>query len=125
MLKTCAFKFGGKVTSPFLPDQLAKVLNPPSASAVGRGKELYRRFYVTCRAVDTASGGLAPDLRYSKLLASDIRFDVVLDGSLKKGGMVALAHVLDRHKAAAIHSYVIERANNFKTWATENYAGQP
>jgi alcohol dehydrogenase (cytochrome c)/quinohemoprotein ethanol dehydrogenase len=127
--RVLAFKLGGKATLPPVPYQPAKILNPPpetaSAATVRRGKELYGRFCVTCHGVDAASGGLVPDLRYSKLLASDIWFEVVLDGALKNDGMVAFARVLDRHKASEIRSYVIERANNFKARAAKDYAGQP
>jgi len=127
--RVLAFKLGGKATLPPAPPQPARVLNPPpqtaSAATVQRGKELYGRFCLTCHGVDAASGGLVPDLRYSKLLTSDIWFDVVLDGAMKKDGMVGFAQVLDRHKAAEIRSYVIERANNFKARAGENYASAP
>jgi alcohol dehydrogenase (cytochrome c)/quinohemoprotein ethanol dehydrogenase len=127
--RVLAFKLGSKATLPPAPAPPARVLNPPpqtaSAAEVLRGKGLYGRFCVGCHGVDGASGGLVPDLRYSKLLTSDIWFDVVLDGAMKKDGMVGFAQVLDRHKATEIRSYVIERANNFKSRAAENYASAP
>ncbi len=39
-----------------------------------------------CHGVDAQSGGLNPDLRYSKLLDDDAWFDVVLKGTFKRSG---------------------------------------
>ena len=54
---------------------------------------------------------MVPDLRYSKTLANEKWFDVVLGGSRKQNGMVSFANEISRKDAADILAYVIARAN--------------
>jgi quinohemoprotein ethanol dehydrogenase len=60
------------------------------------------------------SGGVLPDLRYSRFLADDGSFDIVLGGALKDRGMVSYAPVLNRDQADAIRAYLISRAQQAK-----------
>jgi quinohemoprotein ethanol dehydrogenase len=52
-----------------------------------------------------------PDLRYSKLLASEQFRKIVIDGELSPYGMISFANELTPDDAEAIRSYVIFRAN--------------
>ncbi len=63
-----------------------------------------------CHGVDVVSGGINPDLRYSKLLDDDGFYDVVLGGKLSDQGMVSFAKNIDKKQAAAIRAFVIQRA---------------
>jgi len=112
------FKLGGAVTLPPPPAEEVKVLTPPkqtaNAATIAQGKTLYGRDCVMCHGVDVVSGGLNPDLRYSKLLDDDGWYDVVLKGTLKDQGMVSFAKNIDRTQAAAIRAFVIQRAIDSK-----------
>ena len=58
------------------------------------------------------SGGVLPDLRYSKLLASDQWFgSIVIDGALESARDDFVLEGTDADDAEAIRSYVIFRAN--------------
>jgi mono/diheme cytochrome c family protein len=126
--RVLAFKLGGSAKLPPLPVEQAKVLNPPAqtanAATIDSGRRLYGRYCVSCHGFDVVSGGLMPDLRYSGFLASKGWFDIVLAGALKKEGMVSFDQVLNRQKADAIRSYIIQRAIDTKA-AGESYAGFP
>ena len=63
-----------------------------------------------CHGVDVVSGGLNPDLRYSKLLDDDGWYDVVLGGKFKDQGMVSFAKNINKQQATAIRAFVIQRA---------------
>ena len=60
------------------------------------------------------SGGVLPDLRYSRALSNDQWFDIVLGGKRQQNGMVSFAKELSRKDAADICAYVIFRANQSK-----------
>jgi quinohemoprotein ethanol dehydrogenase len=62
-----------------------------------------------------------PDLRYSKMLASDQWLNIVIDGELSSAGMVSFSKELTPDDAEAIRSYVIFRANQS---LTESNAGK-
>jgi quinohemoprotein ethanol dehydrogenase len=113
-----AFKLGGTASLPAVPVEPAKVLNPPvqtaDAATIDSGRKLYGRYCIVCHGADVISGGVNPDLRYSGYLGNDGWFKIVLDGALKTQGMVSFRQVLDHQKAAAIRSYVIQRAIDAK-----------
>jgi mono/diheme cytochrome c family protein len=124
MGRILAFKLGGTASLPPVPVEPAKVLNPPAqtadAATIDSGRRLYGRYCIVCHGADVVSGGVNPDLRYSGFLGNDGWFKIVLAGALKTQGMVSFAQVLDHQKAAAIRSYVIQRAIDSKT-AGESY----
>ena len=113
-----AFKLGGTASLPAVPVEPARVLNPPvqtaNAAMIDSGRKLYGRYCVGCHGSDVVSGGLNPDLRYSGYLGNNGWFEIVLGGALKKEGMVSFRQVLDHQTAAAIRSYVIQRATEAK-----------
>lgn len=113
--RVLAFKLGGKVNLPPLPEFSQPKLKPPRSTAnfltVQKGEGLYQRYCSNCHGDVAVSGGVLPDLRYSGTLESDQWFDVVLKGILRQGGMVSFGKELTRDDAAAIRAYVIARAN--------------
>jgi mono/diheme cytochrome c family protein len=79
---------------------------------VKKGEALYQRYCSACHGDVAASGGVLPDLRYSKMLASRDQWrSIVIDGALSSAGMVSFSKALTREDAAAIRAYVIFRAN--------------
>jgi len=109
------FKLGGKASLPVLVEPATLALNPPRATAdeatVQRGQGLFQRNCSPCHGDVAVGGGLVPDLRYSKTLANEKWFDVVLGGARKQNGMISFAKELSRKDAADILAYVIARAN--------------
>ena len=109
------FKLGGKAALPALIEPATLALNPPPATAdeatVKRGEGLFQRYCSPCHGDVAVGGGVVPDLRYSKTLANEKWFDVVIGGSRKQNGMISFAKELSRKDAADILAYVIARAN--------------
>ncbi|MBO0862327.1 MAG: cytochrome c, partial [Chloracidobacterium sp.] len=68
------------------------------------------RYCSACHGDVAVGGGVLPDLRYSKTLANDSWFDIVLGGKLRKAGMVSFSKELSRKDAEDIRAYVIVRA---------------
>lgn len=110
-----AFKLGGKASLPPAPAAEPGELAPPqetaSAATVKKGEALYQRYCGACHGDVAVSGGVLPDLRYSKLLASEQFRKIVIDGELTPYGMISFTKELKREDAEAIRSYVIFRAN--------------
>ena len=110
-----AFKLGGKMSLPPTPEAQARALTPPhetpSTATVKKGEALYQRYCGACHGDVAVSGGVLPDLRYSKMLARDQWLSIVIGGALSSAGMVSFSKELTRDDAEAIRSYVIFRAN--------------
>jgi quinohemoprotein ethanol dehydrogenase len=113
-----AFKLGGKAGLPPPPEVVEPVLNPPPATAnpatVKSGERLFQRYCAVCHGDVAVSGGVLPDLRYSRTLSNNEWFDVVLRGTRKRQGMVSFARELSRSDGADVRAYVIFRANQSK-----------
>jgi quinohemoprotein ethanol dehydrogenase len=113
--RVLAFKSGGQTSLPQAPQAQPRVLNPPRETAgpatVKKGEALYQRYCSACHGDVAVSGGVLPDLRYSKMLAGDQWLSVVIDGALSSAGMISFSKQLTRDDAEAIRSYVIFRAN--------------
>jgi PQQ-dependent dehydrogenase (methanol/ethanol family) len=110
-----AFKLGGTANLPPTPESATRVLDPPRESAnaatIKKGEALYQRYCGACHGDVAVSGGVLPDLRYSKMLAEKQWINIVIDGALRPAGMISFAKQLTRDDARAIRSYVISRAN--------------
>jgi alcohol dehydrogenase (cytochrome c)/quinohemoprotein ethanol dehydrogenase len=109
------FKLGGKAALPALVEPAPLALNPPAATAdeatVKRGEGIFQRYCSPCHGDVAVGGGVVPDLRFSKTLAGEKWFDVVIGGSRKQNGMISFAKELSRKDAADVLAYVISRAN--------------
>jgi alcohol dehydrogenase (cytochrome c)/quinohemoprotein ethanol dehydrogenase len=121
-----AFKLGGNVSLPPAPEVQRGALTPPqesaSAATVKKGEALYQRYCGACHGDVAVSGGVLPDLRYSKmLLAGDQWQSIVIKGGLSSAGMISFSKELTRDDAEAIRSYVIFRA---KQSIAESKAGK-
>jgi len=113
--RVLAFRLGGKVNLPPLPEFSRPQLKPPRLTAdsmtVQKGEGLYQRYCSSCHGDVAVGGGVLPDLRYSTTLENNQWFEVVLRGMLKQFGMVSFDKELTRGDSAAIRAYVIARAN--------------
>jgi quinohemoprotein ethanol dehydrogenase len=120
-----AFKLGGNVSLPPAPEVQRGALTPPqesaSAATVKKGEALYQRYCGACHGDVAVSGGVLPDLRYSKMLGGDQWQSIVIKGALSSAGMISFSKELTREDAEAIRSYVIFRA---KQSITESKAGK-
>ena len=124
--RVLTFKLNGSANLPPLSAQKPSVLDPPPATAsagtVAQGRHLFGRHCAICHGVDAVSGGLVPDLRYSRLLGNDGWYSVVLGGALKDQGMVSFAQDLNRKQVSAIRAYIIGEANAAKAAAARSGA---
>jgi mono/diheme cytochrome c family protein len=108
-----------------LPPLEEPVLNPPASTAstaqIHHGEAIYQRFCSGCHGDVAVSGGVLPDLRYSRMLATEQWFKIVRVGEYQTVGMVAFGKEVSQQDAADIRAYVIFRANQSmsETKATE------
>jgi quinohemoprotein ethanol dehydrogenase len=113
--RVLTFKLGGKAELPPLKTAVRALEPPPltvSAEKVAEGKRLYQTFCFYCHGDTAFSGGTVPDLRYSPTLASPEAWkSIVLDGALKKNGMISFAKHLGADDLETLRAYVIERAH--------------
>ena len=108
------FRLGATAKLPALVTtaDIPTVAPPPSTASVAviaRGAALYTQRCALCHGAE-ARGGVK-DLRW---LTPDLHarfFDIVLGGAEKAKGMASFADVLNHEDAAAIHAYLIQRAN--------------
>jgi quinohemoprotein ethanol dehydrogenase len=108
-----AFKLGGTAQLPPL-QATARTLAPPppvtaSEAQIARGAEVYAQNCALCHG-QQARGG-ERDLRW---IGPDVRalFDaIVLGGTREAQGMPSFADVLTPEDVAAVHGYIVARAN--------------
>jgi quinohemoprotein ethanol dehydrogenase len=110
------FKLNGKESLPPPPAIKRDFPEPPpptaSAETVRRGNLLYHTYCARCHNGDVLDNGLAPDLRRVSAATHQAWEKIVLDGAYRKSGMPGFGQVLSKEDAAAIHAYVIKRAND-------------
>jgi quinohemoprotein ethanol dehydrogenase len=91
-----------------IPVPPATVVAP---AQVAEGAKHYARYCGSCHGDAAHSGGLVPDLRYSKSLTDDALWHAVLfDGALTAEGMVAFGAELGEGRLATVRAYLISRA---------------
>jgi alcohol dehydrogenase (cytochrome c)/quinohemoprotein ethanol dehydrogenase len=95
-------------TTPAMP---APPTTAEPADLVAEGSKHYARYCGSCHGDAAYSGGLVPDLRYSKALSDDELWRAVLmDGALAAEGMAAFGPELGTERLAAVRAYLISRA---------------
>lgn len=106
------FKLDGKETLPDLAPP-SKIPSPPLSRApeelVLRGQTVYERVCETCHG-RSVRGGLK-DLRYMTRETHAKFKDIVLKGIYVEKGMPGFADVVTPQELAAVHAYVVARAN--------------
>jgi quinohemoprotein ethanol dehydrogenase len=121
------FRLGGTARLPAMATAadepiVAPPLSTASADEINRGAELFAKRCALCHGTQ-ARGGVK-DLRW---LTPDLHakfFDIVLGGTDKAKGMASFAEVLSQDEAAAIHAYLIRRANEDWPAAQAEAAGK-
>ena len=117
--RVLTFKLGGEASLPENPP--LQIHEPPprlteDEEVLSRGRNLFHRYCSACHGQDAVSGGGVPDLRHLPRVFHDNFNAIVLDGIMKKAGMVGFGDVLSEEDAYAIHAYILERANLDKEW---------
>ena len=117
--RVLTFKLGGEASLP--ENSPLQIHEPPprlteDEEVLGRGRNLFHRYCSACHGQDAVSGGGVPDLRHLPRVFHDNFNAIVLDGIMKKAGMVGFGDVLSEEDAYAIHAYILDRANLDKEW---------
>lgn len=118
--RVLAFKLGGGDSLPAETPRVVQQLQPPpdtaNAATVAQGKAVYHRHCVGCHGDTAVSGGVLPDLRYSKALNDAALWQqIVHDGLLKRNGMIAFSSELSPEQIEHVRGYVVRRAHEGKT----------
>jgi alcohol dehydrogenase (cytochrome c)/quinohemoprotein ethanol dehydrogenase len=90
---------------------------PPAATQdpvlVAEGGKTYARYCGGCHGDGVHSGGIIPDLRYSRALSDDqLWHAVVSEGALKANGMVGWGKALGAKRIAEVRAFVIAKAQS-------------
>jgi mono/diheme cytochrome c family protein len=115
-----AWKLGGKAALPRVEKRppgrvtVAPTHAPPERIAAGGA--LYAEHCLRCHGLNTKSGGVLPDLRFSTRETHARWNDIVLGGLRADRGMASFADVLDPSGAAATQAYVIAQAHREPSW---------
>ena len=115
------FALGGKAklppaTTPSVPAPASIGVPAASSETVMLGAITYARRCSMCHGAEAASGGLAPDLRYSQPAVVDRYEAIVLGGALSNRGMPSFKGYVTEAELAAIKTYVLtQRAALTKT----------
>jgi alcohol dehydrogenase (cytochrome c)/quinohemoprotein ethanol dehydrogenase len=114
--RVLAFKLGGTASLPE-PAPAEALAKPPAlvgdAQLIHQGQIVFHQNCSTCHGDSAVSGGVLPDLRWSRMNRSEQAWRiVVIDGARKDRGMVSFAPVISPAEAEAIRAYVIKRAND-------------
>jgi PQQ-dependent dehydrogenase (methanol/ethanol family) len=113
------FALGGKAMIP-APTTAARerpasipVPQAPTRTVV-LGAVTYARRCSMCHGAEAASGGLAPDLRYSQPATFDRYDQIVMGGALATRGMPSFAGFINEAELAAIKTYVLTQRSALK-----------
>jgi quinohemoprotein ethanol dehydrogenase len=107
----------------------AELPAPPTTTAapalIAPGARDYTRYCSACHGPGAYSGGVLPDLRYSRALADDALWRAAVHtGALSANGMIAFEPALGAERLAAVRAYLIAQAQ--QSYAAErNKAGAP
>jgi quinohemoprotein ethanol dehydrogenase len=109
------FKLDGQAVLPPLP-ATPEISKPPARitddeAMLDKGQELYINYCTICHGNEAVSNGRIPDLRHLPTVYYDNFNAIVLDGAMKKLGMVGFSDVLNEDDALALKAYILEEAN--------------
>ena len=109
-----AFRLGGNatlapLTTTTLPTPSAIPVPAASPETLMLGAVTYARRCMMCHGAEAASGGLAPDLRYSQPGTFDRYDQIVIGGAFASRGMPSFKQTLMENELAAIKAYVLTR----------------
>ena len=111
------YKLKGEVELPPVVDIAAVLPELPPIDAtneeIAHGKFMYHKYCGVCHGPGVRSGGVLPDLRYTKLHM--VFEDIVLGGILKERGMVSFAGSLTKEDSRSVHQYIISEAHRLKS----------
>ncbi|EQB30720.1 PQQ-dependent dehydrogenase, methanol/ethanol family [Sphingobium ummariense] len=124
------FSLEGKAHLPPAPPVAALPSPAPpvdlSANAdLESGRRLYERSCGTCHGSAAISAGIAPDLRYSQMLAKEAFHAVVLDGALRDAGMAGFAGTLSAAEVENVRAYLVARAKLALALRRATHAASP
>lgn len=110
-----SFKLGANGSLPPL-QPMPQNQQPPartgaSDEVLSQGRDLYVTYCGVCHGQEVVGMGAIPDLRRLPLPFYEGFNQIVLDGAMKKMGMVGFSDVLDEDDAYAIKAYILEEAN--------------
>jgi quinohemoprotein ethanol dehydrogenase len=115
-----AWKLGGQAALPRVekraPGRVTVAPTDAPPERIAAGGALYAEHCLRCHGLNTKSGGVLPDLRFSTRETHARWNDIVLGGVRADRGMASFADVLDPSGAAAIQAYVIAQAHREPTW---------
>jgi PQQ-dependent dehydrogenase (methanol/ethanol family) len=108
------FRLGGNATlTPLSTTTVARPAAIPvpdaSSETVMLGALTYARRCMMCHGAEAASGGLAPDLRYSQPATFDRYDQIVMGGALANRGMPSFKQTVMENELAAIKAYVLRQ----------------
>ncbi|WP_372810697.1 PQQ-dependent dehydrogenase, methanol/ethanol family [Litorivivens sp.] len=111
--RVLTFKLGGEAVLPENPEKtLFEAPEPPEVSAeeLKAGRTLYHEYCSGCHGTDAVSNGAVPDLRHLPGVFYENFDKVVLDGMMRKAGMVGFGDVLDKEDSRLIKAYILTQA---------------
>jgi quinohemoprotein ethanol dehydrogenase len=114
--RVLVFTLKGSHALPAEPPPVSLQLNPPtdkaSPATVARGKALFANHCGVCHGDAAVSGGILPDLRYSKAIDDPAPWQAIVhDGLLKDKGMIGFGSELSKDDVESVRAYVVRRAH--------------
>jgi quinohemoprotein ethanol dehydrogenase len=115
--RVLTFSLDGTASLPTPPPAITELPPPPTAAQdparVAEGAKTYARYCGSCHGDGVHSGGIIPDLRYSRALSDDALWhSVVRDGALSGNGMIGWKKSLGAEKLEEVRAFVISRAQS-------------
>ena len=111
--RVLTFKLGAAGTLPANPEKIlfeAPVPEAVTEEELKKGRTLYHEYCSGCHGVDAVSNGAIPDLRHLPPVFYENFDAIVLDGMMRKAGMVGFSDVLDKEDSRLIKAYVLTQA---------------
>jgi quinohemoprotein ethanol dehydrogenase len=110
------YKLGGSATLPKI-EKRPEPTQPPQRlegddEVIRRGRHLYTEYCAACHGIDMVSNSVIPDLRRLPRPFYDNFNAIVLDGVMRKAGMVGFKDVLSEEDADALKVHILDQAND-------------